>query len=892
MATYAEGYSGWTGGAGQFAVFRLRGVVERTGVSIENNTSTVRMRFWVESGNGSFNYNSSHSLWFDGANIAAWSENRSLGTNSSILVADATRTITHNADGTRTVGAGFIFSNAITGTINLDVSLTLDQIPRATDPTWSGNFEAGAAKTITLNRASTSFTHDVAYTFGSVGYTNIGTGVGTSVSWTPPLSLLQQIPNATSGTGTIRVITKSGTTTIGTKTKTFTLTAPASAVPTVSQVLWDDDNTTVKTNIGAFVQNLSLIKGAVTASGYEGSTITTERVVVSGSTIPEGTAFKVTTSGTITASGEAVDSRGRVGSLAANFGVLAYTPPAVSTFSVYRTDSSGVAQDDGANLRMLLNTSTTGLTVGGVQKNSLTITVRTKPVSSGTWTTRNTINAALSYSTPVQITGGAVYLATTSYDVEVTVADKTGSSYVVQTTVPTGSVTLDMNGTNVGVGKFHENGKLDVAGDIYSSGAKVSVQGHTHTGDDLLGVYATGTLDPEYRGGGMAKVKINGTLTSSALPWMTPYLPNKGREVKLLRLGGQWHIAGQTVDGEHMLSLSSSFVPYSHFFNNHEFDGVPRATKLPSGLVVLSGLIRSIGSTAAGHVIATLPEGFRPDRDVIYPLLQADMPRAVDIRTDGTIRVRAGWAADQYASLDGIMFWTSGTPWQTVGTGGVTLNTTNFNIHTVSQAEGLRYYKDQYGFVWFDGVVELKTALSTNNTVIISLPTTHRSFLEQHFGTVGQEGFAQLGAQPTNGLVWKTGSPAAIGNWISLNGAMLCTSDGWNNNPWWNKISYSNSWVRTSASFPDVSALVREDGLRTTVGLVSSGTLTQFVVSLPQEFQPEYGRKIFHTTQSNALGRINLASKNNIVSPYLPGNLVPSMGGNGFYSFDGLGWIP
>jgi microcystin-dependent protein len=473
MATYAEGYSGYTGGSGQSAEFRLRGVIERTDVSIANNTSTVRVRYWVESKSGAFNFNSFHSMWFDGVNIAQWNDPRSVGWQSSVLVADTTRTITHSADGSRGVGAGMGFSNPITGSMSLDVVLYLDTIPRSTTPDWSGAFTTSVAKTINLPRASAGFTHDVYYKFGSNARQTIATGAGTSASWTPQDSLATNFINAASGSGIIQVVTKNGSTIIGTKDVGFTLNLNSSIKPTVDTVLWDDDNPTVKSNIGAFVQSISLVKGSVSSTGVYASTISTERLVINGTAIPEGSTLQVGATGTITASGEAVDSRGRLGSKTANFNVLPYSPPVVTNFLVARSNSVGTLQDDGAYLKLTLEVSATGLVVSAVEKNALSIVVKTRP-KNGAWTTRQTIQPGLSYNSSVLISGGAIYLPATSYSVRVELGDRTGSSYLAETTVATGTVTLDLNGTNVGIGKFNEQGALDVAGDGYAENWRAS----------------------------------------------------------------------------------------------------------------------------------------------------------------------------------------------------------------------------------------------------------------------------------------------------------------------------------------------------------------------------------------------------------------------------------
>ncbi|MBF7097572.1 hypothetical protein IWB18_10550 [Alkalibacter sp. M17DMB] len=90
----------------------------------------------------------------------------------------------------------------------------------------------GNAVTINTNRASTSFTHTISYSFGTASGT-IATGVGASYAWTVPLSLVSAI-SGSSGTCTITLKTYSGATLVGTKTATMTLVKPAVTTPTVN----------------------------------------------------------------------------------------------------------------------------------------------------------------------------------------------------------------------------------------------------------------------------------------------------------------------------------------------------------------------------------------------------------------------------------------------------------------------------------------------------------------------------------------------------------------------------------------------------------------------------------------------------------------------------------
>ena len=87
---------------------------------------------------------------------------------------------------------------------NKDYSFTLTNIPRATTPTLSvSSINAGDSLTVTMNRASTSFTHNVYIKFGSTTVDS-ATGQETSYTWSSDLATeCARMPNTTSGTYTV-----------------------------------------------------------------------------------------------------------------------------------------------------------------------------------------------------------------------------------------------------------------------------------------------------------------------------------------------------------------------------------------------------------------------------------------------------------------------------------------------------------------------------------------------------------------------------------------------------------------------------------------------------------------------------------------------------------------
>ena len=161
----------------------------------------------------------------------------------------------HNSDGT---GSCYIYGkvNGPSGTsmsgtsVSGSKTVTLDTIPRASSVSATAA-NIGSATKITISTNSSNFTHTLTYSFkGDTTTALTGTIAtktsSTSVSWTVPTSFYAKIPNAKSGTCTITCETFSGSTSIGTKTATFTATAAESLCkPTLSPTAVDKGSVSI-----------------------------------------------------------------------------------------------------------------------------------------------------------------------------------------------------------------------------------------------------------------------------------------------------------------------------------------------------------------------------------------------------------------------------------------------------------------------------------------------------------------------------------------------------------------------------------------------------------------------------------------------------------------------
>ena len=442
--------------------------VEQGSQSITDNTSTVNWRRTVSRTGAYYTRNqqgdSTLSLNLDGRNVhysyPTWETS-----GEEYTLASGSSTISHNADGTKTLPISCTFNpnNGLHGTITVSASLSLTTIPRSSSVSVSPG-DIGSSVTININRQSSSFKHTVRYSWAGKSGT-IATNVDTSTSWTIPIDFANDIPNSASGTGTIYVDTYSGSTKTGTQSTTLTASVPANVKPTFTGVSLSDLNGAAQNlipNGNTFIQVIS--------NGSYGSSITgyyAEIVGKNQSTTSNGGSLGIMNyHGTIKIRASVSDSRGRWSDTReVSVTVLEYFAPALS-FSIARTGSTS------STLTITRNAKIAPLTVAGSQKNSMALTFKVAKLgtnaftvdngpATGSWTSiSNLVNS--------QANLAGNYLANQSWVVIGLLEDKfTRTEFMVN--VATESVVLSYDRSGVGVNKIRERGALDVKGDIYSN---------------------------------------------------------------------------------------------------------------------------------------------------------------------------------------------------------------------------------------------------------------------------------------------------------------------------------------------------------------------------------------------------------------------------------------
>lgn len=335
------------------------------------------------------------------------------------------------------------------------VTLEVDWQEPATQPSLSAaTVEMGKSVTINTPAVNSAYRHTMRYAFGNASGT-IATGIASSVSWTPPVSLANQIPSATAGSGTIYCDTYSGSTLLGTKSVSITLTVPSSVVPsagTLSAALAEDTSGT-----GLYVKGMGKAKLTLSrASGAYGSSIKSYSVSGGGWSSNESTL----TTGILQAAGEitftavVTDSRGRKASTMRTISVIDYTKPGVAVCDVYRCDADGNRKKAGTYFAVEINASYSAIT-----GNTLSITARYKKQSESSYGTATNVT-----NNGKTVIGGGNIGASTTYDVLVTVADKYNSLSIPRTLSTKSVLQSFKRSAGAAIGKVAELANwLDVA---------------------------------------------------------------------------------------------------------------------------------------------------------------------------------------------------------------------------------------------------------------------------------------------------------------------------------------------------------------------------------------------------------------------------------------------
>lgn len=418
MATYSAQCSA-VGGFGYANRFTLYVVLNDRDGNSSTNKSQVDYNVYFENTSGGGTFTSQTRLYFaiNGSVIRDETLSVTGQRNGRVTIASGSISVEHNADGTKAVGFQALVQSSSYGiSSNIQNNFTLNTIPRASSVS-GGSGNIGSTSTISINRASSSFTHTLRYAFGSLSGT-IATGVATSYNWTIPTTFYAQIPNAKSGTGTIYCDTYNGNTLIGTKSVQFTATASESACrPSISGTVVDTNQTTINLtgNANKLIKYKSTAKATITASAKNSASIS--KKVINGTTV-SGNELSIAKVSATSFKFETVDSRGYSNSTTVTPSMVNYIPLTINANFFRPQPTTG-------EVKLTYSGNYFNGSFGAVA-NTLSITWKYKKQGATSWTTGGTITPTLSGNT---ISSKTISLGTnfdyqTAYDFQIIATDK------------------------------------------------------------------------------------------------------------------------------------------------------------------------------------------------------------------------------------------------------------------------------------------------------------------------------------------------------------------------------------------------------------------------------------------------------------------------------------
>lgn len=392
--------------------------------NVTNNTSNVTVEVKANWTGGSWNATGqcTGTVTIDGTkySFSGITFNTGRTTSGSEVIMTKTVTISHKADGTKILSCSASFVTGVSsGTVTASASKTLTTIARKSTLTAS-NGTLGVTQNLAITRSSSSFTHTITYKCGSYTGTVAEKATGTSISFEPLMELANENKTGTSVSITFTLTTYSGSTKVGSTTKTISCAIPASVKPSCSVAVTDAMG--YEATYGGFIKGLSKFKVNVTTTTAYGSAIASYSTTANGATYSASsfTTELLKTAGSLTVKTTVKDKRGRSGTASVSKTVLDYSAPSISSLNVRRCNADGTPNDQGEYVKVTFNATISNLN----NKNSATYKIQYNKTSDAG---NKTEVALTNYNGAYSVTDASYIFAAdtgSSYEVKVFATDK------------------------------------------------------------------------------------------------------------------------------------------------------------------------------------------------------------------------------------------------------------------------------------------------------------------------------------------------------------------------------------------------------------------------------------------------------------------------------------
>lgn len=420
------------------------------------NTSKVKVVLQIITTGESWNANDTTRgyISIDGVQVASLDKKR-FYKNSATAIYNDTRTVQHEADGTKEVTVAYEFDTHIAaGVLRGSETLTLDTIQRVTLPNVPV-VTLGQKATIPVN-VTAGLSYSLRYTLGSKSGVIKENSTAGSVDWTPPAELASEL-SAASGKGKLTLTAYINEEAAYSLDYDFTVLVPDSLGPVIKSFThaFRAKNATVA-GWGVGVKGKTKLGYTVSAEGQYGASIAGCTVSFAGATGSglSGETGATAQVGTFRPKVTVTDSRGKSATMeGSELTVYDYAEPSFVPSVVYRSNENGAAQSDGEYVTITAAASFSP--VGG--RNSATLKMSSR-VAGGSWSGYSEILAQR-----LNIIPG--FSKAKSYEVEILAVDTVGGSKSVTYAIPTESVAFNLKdgGKGAAFGKYaDEDNLLDV----------------------------------------------------------------------------------------------------------------------------------------------------------------------------------------------------------------------------------------------------------------------------------------------------------------------------------------------------------------------------------------------------------------------------------------------
>lgn len=658
------------------------------GVDRVANTRTIRLdlSFGLDSGY-SIEFSNTYGAYI-GVQLGSQTKYVYLGElwlyGSSKSLGSVEFTFSHDDDGsaTRTINiwsgstSGIAYNDLYLGSLDASFTETFEKIPRMSQiASVSGGRRLGSEVTVTLDRKVESFTHQVWYKVWGSDWIDLGTGLGTTIRFTPAAENAARNINAMNGTLDFCIRTYDGKNQIGQDVYKYgyDIGLPAGTQPKLAGIELTDKAKATKDIVGKniFVQTFSEMmckflgfEGTYgsTVKGYYAEVVGQKNVITK-----NGGSFNFFKNhGNFEVRAYATDSRGLTTNVVTvPIQVLQYFAPVID-FSVVR--SGGDLQ----TLTVRRNVRIAPLIVNGVQKNTMKLKFQVKPANDGYF--QDNAGGGITSSTVHTLTNSNADLvgkfsAASSWEVHGIISDAYTEAKFTAPIVGPERVVMCKAPEGVGINKVWERGALDVGGDIYSNGELVQVGKLTQpngkslkitgSANDFMktGLYYSHNMDdlPDglnmYQKYGYLQVNTHPDDASFALQTYIPHNTDIMFMRRKTNYGWQKWVQFTPSDAKPVWTGAA----LKNSWRNTIDYGDVQFSKSVDGTVYFRGTARG-GNTTNETVIFTLPEGCRPEKQLYLSALNNSYGAAViAVRTNGDVVVKSN-VDSQWLNFDNVNF--------------------------------------------------------------------------------------------------------------------------------------------------------------------------------------------------------------------------------------------